>query len=88
VNIQGEKIDSGMNKFGLITGNNVRCGINTSFMPGIKIGNNTFVGAGIVVAQDIEDNKFVYAKTELVIKDNVAQLDEKKREEMKKKMGK
>jgi hypothetical protein len=30
----------------------------------------------------------VYAKTELVIKDNVAQLDEKKREEMKKKMGK
>lgn len=88
VNIQGEKIDSGMNKFGLITGNNVRCGINTSFMPGIKIGNNTFVGAGIVVAQDIEDNKFVYAKTELLIKDNVAQLDEKKREEMKKKMGK
>jgi len=87
VNIQGEKVDSGTNKFGLITGDNVRCGINTSFMPGIKIGNNSFVGAGIVIAQDIEDNKFVYAKTELVIKDNVAQLDEKKREEMKKKMG-
>ncbi len=84
VNINGEKIDSGTNKFGLITGANVRCGINTSFMPGIKIGNNSFIGAGITVAQDIEDNKFVYGKTELHIKDNKAKLDTAKRETMKK----
>lgn len=88
VNIQGEKVDSGTNKFGLVTGNGVRCGINTSFMPGIKIGNNCFIGAGITIAQDIEDNKFVYGKTELVIKENKAKLDDKKRQEMKKKIVK
>lgn len=77
--VQGEKIDSGRNKFGLITGNHVRCGINTSFMPGVKIGNNTFVGAGIVVTQDIPDNKYVFGRTELIVKDNIAQLNGKKR---------
>jgi UDP-N-acetylglucosamine diphosphorylase / glucose-1-phosphate thymidylyltransferase / UDP-N-acetylgalactosamine diphosphorylase / glucosamine-1-phosphate N-acetyltransferase / galactosamine-1-phosphate N-acetyltransferase len=86
VNIEGEKIDSGSSKLGLITGDNVRCGINTSFMPGIKIGNNSFVGAGIVVAQDIEDDKFVYGRTELILKDNIAKADKKKREEMRNKV--
>lgn len=70
VEIKGEKIDCGSAKFGLVTGNQVRAGINTSFMPGVKIGNNCFIGAGIVVAEDIPDGKYVYAKTELTIKDN------------------
>ena len=70
VNISGEKIDSGMNKFGLVTGDNVRVGINTSFMPGVKIGKNCMIGGGIIVANDVEDNKFVYGKMELVVKDN------------------
>ncbi len=84
--IQDEKVDSGRNKFGLFTGDHVRCGINTSFMPGIKIGNNSFVGAGIIVAQDIPDNSFVYGKTELVIRQNKAKTDLKSREAMKKKL--
>jgi bifunctional UDP-N-acetylglucosamine pyrophosphorylase/glucosamine-1-phosphate N-acetyltransferase len=86
VNIQGEKIDSGRNKFGLFTGDHVRCGINTSFMPGIKLGNNAFIGAGITVAQDVPDNMFVYAKTELIMKENKATTDLKRREAMKKKL--
>jgi bifunctional UDP-N-acetylglucosamine pyrophosphorylase/glucosamine-1-phosphate N-acetyltransferase len=74
VRVNGEKVDCGSNKFGLITGDNVRCGINTSFMPGVKIGNNCFIGGGIIVAQDIEDDKYAYGKTELVIKDNTARV--------------
>lgn len=88
VNIKGEKTDSGRNKFGLVTGNNVRCGINTSFMPGIKVGNNVCVGAGIIIGEDVPDNKFVYAKTELTLKDNKLDIGKKNREEMKKKLGK
>jgi len=80
------KIDSGRGKLGIICGNNVRCGIQVSFMPGIKIGNGSFIGASIAVAQDIEDEKFVYAKTELIIKDNLAQIDPQKRKEMKAKI--
>lgn len=86
VNIEGEKINSESGKLGLIMGDNIRCGINTSFMPGVKIGNNSFIGAGIVVAQDIEDDKFAYGRTELVIKDNVTKPDKNKREEMRNKV--
>ena len=84
--IQGEKIDSGRNKFGLFTGDHVRCGINTSFMPGIKLGNNVFVGAGITVAQDVADDMFVYGKTELIMKENKAAVSAKSRDVMKKKL--
>jgi UDP-N-acetylglucosamine diphosphorylase / glucose-1-phosphate thymidylyltransferase / UDP-N-acetylgalactosamine diphosphorylase / glucosamine-1-phosphate N-acetyltransferase / galactosamine-1-phosphate N-acetyltransferase len=87
VNIQGEKTDSGTNKLGLIAGDNMRCGINTSFMPGIKIGRNCFIGAGITVAQDIEDNKYVYGKSVLTIKENSAKPDIKNREKMKKRLS-
>jgi NDP-sugar pyrophosphorylase family protein len=86
VKINEERVNCGSNKFGLITGDNVRCGINTSFMPGVKIGNNCFIGAGIIVAQDIEDGKFAYGKTELTIKDNTAKTDTQKRKQMKRKI--
>lgn len=87
VTIQDEKIDSGRNKFGLFTGDHVRCGINTSFMPGIKLGNNAFIGAGITVAQDVPDNMFVYGKTELIMKENKATTNTASRAAMKKKLG-
>ena len=49
VNLNGEKQRTGVNKLGLICGNNVRVGINTSLMPGLKVGAGSFIGAGIVV---------------------------------------
>lgn len=70
VNVNGDKIDSGRNKLGLITGNNIRCGVNVSFMPGVKIGANSFVGAGIVVGQDVPEGSYVTGKWELKIKPN------------------
>lgn len=88
VTVNGEKLDSQVNKLGLITGNHVRCGINTSFMPGVKVGNNCFIGAGIVISQNIEDNTYVYGKTELVMKENKAEISIGKREAMKKNLKK
>ncbi|MEK7523709.1 MAG: sugar phosphate nucleotidyltransferase [Patescibacteria group bacterium] len=78
VTIRGEKADSGLNKFGLVTGNHVRVGINTSFMPGVKIGSHSFVGAGITVAEDIPDSMFVTGKHTLVMKPNKAQAAPRK----------
>lgn len=83
VNVRGEKVCSGTNKFGLVTGENIRCGINTSFMPGVKIGSNCMIGAGLVISQDIEKNKFVKGKVELEVRENKADLDSKARDEMK-----
>lgn len=60
--VKGEKIGTGKNKLGAMIGNNVRIGVNTSIMPGIKIGQNSFIGAGIVIDLDVEDGKFVFLK--------------------------
>ncbi len=68
--VKGEKIGAGRNKLGLITGDNIRVGVNTSFMPGIKVGSNCFIGAGITVAQDIEDGMFVTGEHTLKIRPN------------------
>jgi len=70
VKVGDEIMNCGRNKFGLITGDNVRSGVNTSFMPGIKIGSNVCVGAGLVIANDIDDNKFVSGSTDLRVYDN------------------
>lgn len=87
VEVKGEKIDCGSPKFGLVTGDMVRVGVNTSFMPGVKIGNNCFIGAGIVVAQDIPDGKYVYAKTELIMKDNKYEPNENSRKDFMNKLA-
>jgi len=59
IQVNGEKVDSRRNKLGLITGDNIRAGINTSFMPGVKIGSNCMIGAELNIAQDIEENSYV-----------------------------
>lgn len=56
--INGKKMDSGRNRLGAIIGSNVRIGVNTSIMPGTKIGKNSYVGAGVVLDADLPDNKF------------------------------
>lgn len=82
INIKGEKCGTKRNKFGIITGENIRCGINTSFMPGIKIGGNSIIGAGITIPRDIPENSFVKGKTEIEIKPNKATANPEKRKEM------
>lgn len=86
VNIQGAKTSSGEIKFGLITGENIRCGINTSFMPGVKIGSNSLIGAGIIIPHDIDENSFVVGKVELDIRENKAALNSESREKMRDKI--
>ncbi len=61
----------------------MRAGINSSFMPGIKVGSNCIIGAGIIIGQDIPENSFVKGKVELEIRENKAKLGKGKRDEMK-----
>ncbi len=68
--VKGERINTKRNKLGAIIAKNVRVGVNTSIMPGVKIGTNSFIGAGIVVDHDIAENSFCSGKTELVTKPN------------------
>ncbi len=56
VSIKGALEDSGSRKLGLICGSNVKTGIGALFMPGVKVGNNVWVGAGTIVNNDILDD--------------------------------
>lgn len=70
VNVGGQRTDTGTQKFGLVAGDGLRCGVNTSFMPGVRVGVNVFVGSGIVVAQDVPENTFVTGTWTLTTKPN------------------
>lgn len=78
VSFEGKKIDAQTNKFGAVIGDNVRIGVNTSLMPGIKIGGGSFIGAGIVVPEDVPENSFVRGEWKLKIsknRENIAKID-------------
>jgi len=45
--------DSGLRKLGVITGDDVKTGINTSLMPGVRIASGAIVPPGSVVSKDI-----------------------------------
>lgn len=86
MNIKEEKIMSGRNKLGIVTGNDIRVGVNSSFMPGVKLGHNVCVGSGINVNEDIPDNIYAYGKSELTLRENKVNVGEINREELKKKL--
>ena len=62
VNIKGEKVKS-VRKLGAIIGDNVKTGIQVSFMPGVKIGSNSWIGANCLINNDVEKDSFVYSKS-------------------------
>jgi len=64
VNVKGDKIDSGRRKMGVVFGDGVKTGINSSFNPGVKIGVNSRIGAGAIVSKDLESNKILIAVQE------------------------
>ena len=84
-NVLIDGCDSGSNKFGAVIGSNVRVGVNTSLMPGVRVGGGSFIGAGIVLAQDIPDKSFVRGSWELKISENKQDVGEN-RDEFKKKL--
>lgn len=56
--IKEERLNTKRNKLGAIIGKNVRIGVNTSIMPGVKVGKGSFIGAGVVLDKDIPDESF------------------------------
>ncbi len=60
--VKGKVVDSGRRKLGAILGDNVKTGINASFMPGVKVGVNSWVGANFTVHRDVPADSFVWLK--------------------------
>lgn len=74
VHVNGELIDSGRHKLGLMVGKGSRVGVNASTMPGVKVGSNSFVGPGVVLREDVKDNKKVLVKQELEVTEHTPAL--------------
>jgi len=63
--IKDEKVDSGRVKFGVVFGDNVSTGIGARFMPGVKVGNDSWIDAGAVIRDDVPPRTFVRMKQNL-----------------------
>lgn len=70
--VKDEKIETGRNKLGAMIASHVRIGVNTSTMPGVKIGSGSFIGAGVVLTKDCEEGQFCAATVSYTTKKNTA----------------
>lgn len=79
--VKDKKLNTGRNKLGAIIGQDTRIGVNTSVMPGVKIGKNSLVAAGIIIDRDVAEDSFCLGKSELKIEKNTSSVANKTREE-------
>ncbi|KKN93458.1 hypothetical protein LCGC14_0196460, partial [marine sediment metagenome] len=57
-----QKITTGLKSLGVIVGENVTIGINTSLMPGILIGSDCIIGPHSLVMENVADNQIFYSQ--------------------------
>lgn len=72
--VKDEKVDTKRNKLGVIVGKDVRIGVNASLMPGVKIGSDSLIGPGVILYEDLPEEKFCTVKQELNIKENKVKI--------------
>jgi len=80
VNIDGEPVDTGLNKFGAIVGTNSKTGVNVSVMPGVKIGPNSIVGSQVCLTEDLEPDRLILAEVVNKTIRNPIQIDDEKKQ--------
>ncbi len=66
--IKDKAVDTGRRKLGVVLGDNVKTGIKSLFMPGVKVGANTWVGANFMVTRDLPADTIALLKQEEDIK--------------------
>lgn len=67
--VKTKVLDTGRTKFGAVLGDHVKTGINALFMPGVKIGCHSWIGANVVVYRDVPPNQFLILKQEIIQKE-------------------
>jgi NDP-sugar pyrophosphorylase family protein len=80
------KIDTETDKLGAIIGKGCRIGIHASLMPGIRIGDHSFIGSHVYLTDDIDANKKVIAEPNYRILPNDTKTDADKRHELRRKL--
>ena len=60
--VKDQVVDTGRRKLGAVLGDNVKTGIKSLFMPGVKVGVNSWVGANFMVERDLPANSMAFLK--------------------------
>jgi bifunctional UDP-N-acetylglucosamine pyrophosphorylase/glucosamine-1-phosphate N-acetyltransferase len=55
-------VNTGRQKLGAVLGDNVKTGIKSLFMPGVKVGVNSWVGPNVMVERDLPANTVAFLK--------------------------
>ena len=66
--IKDKAVDTGRRKLGAILGDNVKTGIKSLFMPGVKVGANSWVGPNFMVEHDVPGDTMVFLKQNSTVK--------------------
>jgi UDP-N-acetylglucosamine diphosphorylase/glucosamine-1-phosphate N-acetyltransferase len=60
--VKNQVVNTGRRKLGAVLGDNVKTGIKSLFMPGVKVGANTWVGANFMVERDLPSDTITLLK--------------------------
>ena len=66
--IKDQVVNTGRRKLGVFLGDNVKTGIKCLFMPGVKVGVNSWVGPNFLVERDLPANTMAFIKQDCEIK--------------------
>jgi UDP-N-acetylglucosamine diphosphorylase/glucosamine-1-phosphate N-acetyltransferase len=87
VYVRGMKSESGLDKLGVIMGNDCKTGINSCIMPGVKVGPNSVIGPGVMLTRDLEPNKMMIVNEKsYIIKENEIMLSPEKKKDLMEKL--
>ena len=63
--IKDKMVDTNLEKMGIVVGDRVKTGVGVLFMPGVKVGYNSWIGPNIVVYRDVSPNTFIILKQKI-----------------------
>lgn len=82
MNVIGKLIDTRRSSMGVVMGDYVKTGVGSLFMPGVKIGYNSWIGPNVVVQSDVPQNTILTLKQNLMKgSQTYTKLKRKEREE-------
>jgi bifunctional UDP-N-acetylglucosamine pyrophosphorylase/glucosamine-1-phosphate N-acetyltransferase len=63
--VRSKVLDTGRKKLGVIFGDEVKTGVDSAFMPGVKVGNGCWIGPGVLVYRDVSPRTVVLLQQKL-----------------------
>jgi len=64
--VMDKVVDTGRAKMGVVMGDHVKTGVGTLFMPGIKIGCNSWIGPNVVVYRDVPSDTILTLRQDIL----------------------